>query len=60
MRPANFAELPKGYSYIVSEETAKYVKPPKPDRFELFQTSFIIYKDKQGDSINNQALDMHE
>lgn len=52
--------LPKGYSFIIWEDGAGYKKPSEPDRFEIFHTSFIIYKDKKGDSINNQALDVLE
>jgi len=34
------------------------VKTPKKDRFEIFHEGLIIYKDKEGDYITNQVLDV--
>jgi hypothetical protein len=33
-------------------------KGPKKDRLEIFHEGLMIYKDKEGDSITNQVLDV--
>ncbi len=59
-RPDNFEKLVAGYSYQVGDGEISFGKRPKPDRFEVFDQGLIIYKDKEGDMITNQVLDIRE
>ncbi len=57
-RPHNFDKLVAGYGFIIGDQQTQIVKSEKGDRLEIFHEGLMIYRDKEGDHITNQVLDV--